>query len=171
MKLPGPPSLVQTPVQAGAPATPNQYIAHSPSPPDTAPGGSHAGAYVLGSVGIAGLVVGGITGGMMLANKGVVDANCTDGAEGVKLCKTPAGVDAGNQAKTLGLVSTIGFGAGLAGLGAAAILLLTDSSSPKQPSQTSIRAPMQAAKPRWWLSAGPLSDAQGGAMLRVQGLW
>lgn len=164
--LPSAPSWAQSPAQAGAPAAPGKRLVKSPSLPDIPPGGSQAGAYVLGSLGIAGLVLSGVTGGLMLANKGVIDANCTDDGAGVALCRNPAAVDAGNQAKTLGLVSTVGLGVGIAGLGAATILLLTQSSSPKQ---TSMRAPSHSAEPRWWVSATSLSGPQSGALLQVQG--
>jgi hypothetical protein len=167
VKLPpgaSPPAL-PTPADAPAPIPP---LMNAAPPPGAAKGGRRTGAYIVGGVGLAGLVLGGVTGSLMLANKGVVDANCSDGSAGVKLCKAAAGVTAGNQAKTLGLISSIGFGAGLAGLGAAAILLLTEPSAPKQASR---RGPAPVGAPSLWFCAGALPEPQGGAMLRVSGVW
>ncbi len=101
-----------------------------PAPADTGSSARRIGMYVAGGVGLAGLVLGGVTGALTLANKATVDANCVDGGEGVKLCKDMSGVMAGNRAKQLGLASTVGFSAGAAGLGLAAVLFFTGSSRP-----------------------------------------
>lgn len=75
--------------------------------------------YATFGLGVAGLVTGAITGGMVLAERSVVREECEDTA-----C-TAEGFQAVKRGRALGLVSTVGFGVGLAGLGAAAALVLT----------------------------------------------
>jgi hypothetical protein len=70
-----------------------------------------------------GIVAGSITGVMVLGKKSTIEDNCT----GTR-CNAE-GKDAAEGAQSLGLVSTIGFGVGIAGLATAAVLLLTDSKS------------------------------------------
>jgi hypothetical protein len=74
------------------------------------------GAIVAGGVGVAGIVVGSITGAMVFGKKGDVDDNCNG-----NVCNQD-GKDAADSAQTLGLVSTIGFGVGAAGLALGAVL-------------------------------------------------
>jgi hypothetical protein len=78
--------------------------------------------FVVGGVGVAGVVVGAITGGLTLAKKSTITANCDLDTH---QCKNTTGRDAATSAQTTGLVSTIGFIAGVAGLGGGAVLLLT----------------------------------------------
>ena len=76
---------------------------------------------MVAGVGVAGLAVGGITGLMaMSANNEAKDKCPQEGA-----CSNREGVDANDSAKTLGLVSTIGFGAGAALLIGGAVLIFT----------------------------------------------
>jgi hypothetical protein len=70
------------------------------------------------SVGAAGLVVGGATGGMALAGKSTIDAHCTG-----TLCDVD-GKHVADQAKAYGWASTAAFGAGGAAVAAGAILWL-----------------------------------------------
>lgn len=79
--------------------------------------------FVVGGIGVAGLVVGGVTGGLALSKKSTVDDHCND-----TLCDHE-GKQAADSAKTLALVSTIGFGVGAAGVIAGAVLVLTAPSS------------------------------------------
>ncbi len=81
-------------------------------------------AYVLGGVGIAGVVVGGVAGVMTLQKKSTADEECDDQ---LKIC-SQAGKDANDAGRTFGTVSTIGFVVGAIGLGAGAYFLLSDSS-------------------------------------------
>ena len=81
-------------------------------------------AYAAGGVGIAALVAGGVTFGLMLTKKDVVDASCTDAGPGVKSC-TAEGVQAGNDAKLFGLVATVGVAAGVALAGVSVALFAT----------------------------------------------
>lgn len=118
------------------------------------PSAQRIGAYVAGGVGVAGLFLGGVTGGMMLAKKGVVDAQCN--ANG--LCKSREGVDAGNSAKTLGLISTVGWGVAIAGAAAATVLVVTEGPRPTQ------------AHARW-VGVGVRAAGPGGAVVGVHGAW
>ena len=81
---------------------------------------------VLGGVGVAGVVVGEITGVMVLGKKGTVDDECDE----QKRC-TQTGLDAADAGSTLGTVSGIGFIAGGVLLGAGAVLVLTSGGSGK----------------------------------------
>jgi hypothetical protein len=114
------PAPVTAPVAPPTAPTARTSEAPLPKPNHTSePARSKTPAYVIGGVGVAGIAVGSITGFMVLGKKSTVDSECTD-----HVCR-PAGVNAANSGKTLGLVSDIGFGVGIAGLATSAILLLT----------------------------------------------
>lgn len=95
----------------------------SPSAGSAAPGtgmsGQRVGALVAGGVGLAGVALGAAMGAMVLDRKGFIDAHCPGqrcDAEGKKALA---------EVQAPGIVSTVGFGVGLAGLAAAAVLWLT----------------------------------------------
>lgn len=142
------------------PATPAIGSATAVLPaPGTGPSGRRVGAYVAGGLGVAGLVIGGVMGGLTFSKKGSIDANC----DASKRCN-PEGKAAADTAVGFALVSDIGFGVGIAGLGTAAVLLLTEpakavSKSASPPS----RAPLNA---KLVLSFGP-----DGALAGLSGDW
>jgi hypothetical protein len=105
--------------------------------------------YGAGGLGAVGLVVGSITGALVLGKKGTIEDNC----EGTR-CNA-AGKEAADSAKSLGLVSTIGFGVGIAGLATAAVLVLTE--------------PKSAAAARAW--APLVADRSGGVVVGLQRAW
>ena len=77
--------------------------------------------FALGGAGVAGVAIGTVFGILTLAK-------ASDVKDDPALCKggcTPAGREAADTATVFGVVSTIGFGLGVAGLGAGAVLLLT----------------------------------------------
>lgn len=74
---------------------------------------------VLGGVGVAGLVAAGITGGMIMARDGDIDAACPD-----QRC-TPEGRELIQGSTPLLVVNGIAWGVGLVGLGAGAWLFFT----------------------------------------------
>ncbi len=76
-------------------------------------------AWVLGGVGVLGLVVGSATGLMASSKKQTIDDNCPN-----RTCNAE-GRDAVDSAQSLGLVSTISFGVGIVGISAATYLFLT----------------------------------------------
>jgi hypothetical protein len=79
-------------------------------------------AYVAGGIGAAGIIVGGITGGLAIGKKSTMDDNC-DG----EACNHD-GKEAADEAQALALVSTISFPVGLAGLAAGTLLWLLSPS-------------------------------------------
>lgn len=129
--------------------------------PDTGSSGRRTGAFVAGGVGIAGLVLGGVMGGLALGAKGNVDDHC------LKLVCDAEGFRAVTRGRTFALVSSIGIGVGVAGVGAAAILFLT-APSPKLASR---RDPRPAAAPLREMSAGVWSTWNGGTVAGIQGVW
>lgn len=108
----------------------------APVLPDDRGSGRRALVYVTGGLGAAGLIAGAVTGGLALNASSVADDHCVDVRPGVASCDD-SGKDAGDRAKTLGLVSTIGFGAGAALAGTAVLLLLTEP-SPRQQSPDAV---------------------------------
>lgn len=116
-------------------------------------------AYVVGGAGIAGLVLGGIMGGVVLGKSGVVDDNC---GKGIGLPNDPyacnkTGRDAALDAVTPGRVSTISFGVGAAAVVTASILLITERK------RTSVASR--------GLYPGVLAASHDGAILGIRGAW
>ena len=87
--------------------------------------------YVLAGVGAAGVVVGGVTGIMVLGKKKTADEHCYPE---FRACDQE-GVDANESGRTLGTVSTVGFAIGLVGLGLGTYFILT-SDDEGQPQTT-----------------------------------
>jgi len=85
--------------------------------------GRRVGAYVVGSIGIAGVLLGAITGAVTWGQKGIVTDNCQDGQS--RLC-TLKGESASDTAGTFGLVSTVGFAVGLTCLAGGIVLYVTE---------------------------------------------
>jgi hypothetical protein len=130
------------------------------------PGGSLRGrtiaGIVVGGIGIAGLGVGAVTGIMALNKKSEVDALCPDPAQ----C-TPEGVELAQSGKTLSIVSTIGLGVGILGVGAGAFLLLTGGDEGAKAGNARGGGRARAALGvRGSFSAAPLP---GGGMIGVRG--
>jgi hypothetical protein len=75
--------------------------------------------YVASGVGLVGLVVGAVTGALVIERKGTVDEECTG-----HVC-SKAGKQAADSGQTLAAVSTIAFGVGLAGAVTGVTLILT----------------------------------------------
>lgn len=155
------PSAAPPPVAPAAPAPPPPA---QPVGADAAPSGRRTAAYVIGGVGAAGLVLGGVMGGLALGKKGVISDHCGSaiGQADEAACDS-TGLEAADSVKTLGLVSTIGFGVGLAGIGTAVVLLLTE---PSAPAAGDVSAPR-----RLRLRAGVLSAGPEGAVLGARGSW
>ncbi len=90
--------------------------------------GRHAAAYVAGSIGIAGLAVGVVTGLMTMQAASTYKDHCVSGQ-----CDSD-GLDAASTGRTLQVVSPIAFAVGAVGIGTGAWLWFT------APSPTSARA-------------------------------
>ncbi|MEO8900789.1 MAG: hypothetical protein ABI488_04020 [Polyangiaceae bacterium] len=80
---------------------------------------SHTAAYVVGGIGVAGLVTGVIAGLTALSKKSTVNQQCVG-----KMC-SPEGLNAAHSGKTYGLITTAGLVTGAVGLGAATYLFLS----------------------------------------------
>ena len=92
-------------------------------------------AYVVGGVGVAGLVFGAATGGVALAKKN----DCSQGCDSDE-------ISSNNEARnTWATLSTIGFGVGLAGVGVATVLLLTAKPSTEKAVRQTTPLRVQAA--------------------------
>jgi hypothetical protein len=110
-----------------APQAPNERPAASA--PTAAPGAEvgsrRAWTYSVGAVGVVGLVVAGTTGALAIAKGSTASNDCN--ASGV--CATQQGVDAGNAARSLANVATVGCVVGGIALAAAIVLWLTEPSA------------------------------------------
>lgn len=104
--------------------------------------------YVTGGVGVAGLLTGSIAGLLAFNDKSAVNDLCSGPA-----C-TASGKDAADAAKLEATVSTVGFGVGLAGVIATAIVYIADSG------QTQARV----TKPKRWsvVALSPTAFGVGG---------
>jgi|GEM_PF-621523 len=133
--------------------------------------GRRMAAYIVGGVGIAGLAAGGVFGGLTLARKNALQDEFGKPGGGCDF-ETALKCDSEaygklDDAKTLGWISTAGFGVGVAALGVAAVLLLTEPSE-----ATKVGSAQQARPaPRRWMRAGVLAAGQDGAVFGVQGAW
>ncbi len=98
-------------------------------------------AYIVGGVGVTGVLVGSVTGILVLAKKTDVDEYCRDVTGDRAECEAE-GLAASKSAKKLGAVSTIAFATGAVGLAAGITLLLTEpanSSTGTRPSGWRVR--------------------------------
>jgi hypothetical protein len=114
-------------------------------PPDDGMSGQRIGAFTALGIGAAGLIVMGITGGVVLGKKAAVDQGCpTELPGGVGGCTSTDAVNRANAMATLGMVSTASLGVGLAAAAVGTVLLLTE---PKEKTK-------RAGAPRW-VALGP----------------
>ena len=130
--------------------------------------GRKIGLYATGGLAIAAIVTGTVTGGLALAEKATISANCQESA-GPSVTCNGRGKAAAEQAKTLAAASTASFGVGLGGLAVATILYLVaapPSGKPPQPVPGKKKAATQ------WTWTAVATPAQGGAMgLEARGTW
>jgi hypothetical protein len=147
---------------AAKPAPSGPQIGAPQASDSQAPGGRRTAAYVAGGVGVAGLIVGGVTGALAMGKKSVVNEHCGSGIDqqDEEACD-PTGLAASHSMKTFGLVSTLGFGVALAGLGTAGVLFFTDPARKTSTTATGSR----------WVSAGLLSAGPEGALVGARGVW
>ncbi|MDC0741339.1 PEGA domain-containing protein [Polyangium mundeleinium] len=121
------------------PLVPN--VAEKPKEPETpvAPAsrgsGLRTGGFVALGIGVAGLVTYGVTGGLAVAKKADVDANC----KGTQC--NQAGMDAVEQGRTLSTVATVGLGVGVVGVAAGIVMVVMGGGGEtKGPVKTGVRA-------------------------------
>jgi len=135
--------VLELPTPAEAPAPAPAPAAKAETRVEAASGGSsNTLAWVLGGVGVAGIAVGSVTGAMVLGKKSTIDDHCNGNK-----CDQE-GLDAADSAKSLGLVSTIGFGVGVAGLAVATVLLVTGKSDDAAQDRAARFTPVVAGTPR-----------------------
>jgi hypothetical protein len=89
--------------------------------------GRKTAGYVVAGIGVVGVAVGAVTGLMAMGKSSDAKNTCPSSGG----CANQTAVDSSDSAKTLGLVSTIGFAAGGAALAAGAILIFTAPSDKK----------------------------------------
>jgi hypothetical protein len=136
---PAPPPMTTSPVP-GPPAP----GANSGGPP------SSAGPWVVGGIGLAGLVVGTVTGVLLLGDKSTANANCSAGPP--PTCSTGTGMSAASAVRTLGPVTTVALGLGAAGVATGAIWLAVG-----RPGQAKV--------------GFGIAPTYAGALARVEGTW
>jgi hypothetical protein len=154
LKLPPPGSGKPAAAAPAVVAATTAPAASSAPPPDdaaTEPSSRKPFIYGAAGVGALGIIVGSVTGLVVIGKKGTIEDNC------VETSCNATGMEAADSAKTLGTVSTIAFGVGIVGLGAAAVMLLTEP--PKA----------GAATARSW--SPYVADRKDGVVLGVQRAW
>jgi hypothetical protein len=118
------------------------------------------GAYAAFGVGAAGLIAMGITGGIVLANKGAVHDGCpADLGDDNGGCATQDDADRGNLMYSLSVVSTVSLGVAIAGGALGTVLLVTE---PKKAER--------AGTPRW-VALAPISISERGVIVGAVGAW
>lgn len=105
-----------TPLTVAGPATPASPVADAGSG-----SGQRAIGYVVGGVGLVGLGVGGVFGLMAMGKASDAKKDCPDDGP----CASRSAVDASEDARSLGTISTIAFAAGGAALVTGVVLVLT----------------------------------------------
>ena len=117
-----------------ASAAPAPTATSSSATPAAAPSASglRTWGYAAGGIGLAGVVLGSVTGLMSMNKKKTVDDNC-DGP----VCNQQ-GLSASEDGRTLANVSTVGFAVGIVGIAAGAILLIA-APRPKSTVSASLR--------------------------------
>jgi hypothetical protein len=95
-----------------------------PVPPPKPPEASRSpGPWIVGGIGVAALIGGAVTGGLVLSNKSTFDGSVHMCGAGAPFCTTSAGDSARSTINTLGPVTTALLAAGGAGVAAGAIWL------------------------------------------------
>ncbi len=114
--------------------------APGPGPPSDSGHAHSVGPWIVGGVGVAVLVAGAVTGGLVLADKSSFNEHCSSVT---KTCDT-TGISAASQGRVLGPATTAELVVGGAALGAGAIWLVADLSGgrKRQSSASFIVAPI-----------------------------
>jgi hypothetical protein len=122
-----------------------------PPPSTTPPSGDSSTrrtiGFVVGGVGVAGVVVGTVFGLKALGNKSDTDDNCIDSR-----CN-PAGLAAADDARSAATLSTVGFGVGIAGLAVGTFLVLTSPHAKTSSAKLRV-APVLAGSSRGFALSG-----------------
>jgi hypothetical protein len=167
-------SVVVEPGRSLAPAPPPPvdvgrdagFLVGQAPPPETETGtsGRRVATYIAGGVGVAGIVFGAVTGGLMLSKKSVVNAKCNDAGT----CVDRDGVDEANSAKALASMSTAGWAVALAGVGTATFLFFTEPPRSKAPVKKGALQ-TQVKTSRLSVNVGPVG--MRGGLIEIGGAW
>jgi hypothetical protein len=139
--------------EAASPTAAGTAVAPAPTPGPPMPKAKVAG-FIVGGVGAAALIVGGVYGMRAIARRHDSDAACPQNQ-----C-SQAGVDLNNQAKSAARIADIGIGVGLISAAVAAYLFLHDAPAPASP------PPSVAKRLRLLADVGP-----GRAGMALGGTW
>lgn len=123
---------MQIPLQLAGVEPPSEQPSADAAPPQGDAGARQRWALIAGGVGVGGIVFGSVTGLVTLSKKSTADANCSNARE---RCNQ-AGIDANESGKTFAMLSTLGFGVGVVGLGVGTYLWLTGPAHPSAPAAT-----------------------------------
>lgn len=119
--------------------------------------GMHTGAVVAGGIGVVGLLIGGITGGMVFARKGDVEDGCPQPDQ----CSDQDAVDKAEDTQSIAMASNVGFAVGAVGVAAGVVLWLL---------APPLDGPEQDTA-RLRIVVGGTPDDPAGAMAGVRGSW
>lgn len=108
-----------------------------PNPPR---GSTPVAAYVLGGVGMAGLVVAGTFGALALSKKGQLSSECVDGHQ----CGSPEDSEANKAAHRNALIADVGAAVGVVGLGLGIWMALSAPSTPAKTERATSWQPLVA---------------------------
>jgi hypothetical protein len=128
-----------------------------------------AGVYTAGSVGLVNLILGGVLGGLAIAQKSTIDADCKPLADASTMGCHSAGYAAADHLQKYGLWSTIAFGVGIAGAVTTVVLIATEPKTPSAPVRT--RGSTRPTSRPITAAAGLLDASEKGAMLGIRGAW
>ncbi len=94
--------------------------------------GRSALPFIVGGIGAAGIVVGGVAGSFAIGDADIVSRECDGPA-----CRSIEGKEAADAGKRAALISTVAFGVGIVGLATGVVLLLVNSPSSSASNGTS----------------------------------
>lgn len=137
------------PAVSAAAAVKPAGLAPAEAPP-AQPAGPNTAAWIAGGVGVAGLAVGGVFGAMALSSDASARRACSERTSGCP----PLALEKAETRDSQALVSTVGFGVGLAGLAVATWLFLRGDDAPE--------ATPAAVSAEAWLGPGGVFASAGG---------
>ncbi len=157
-----------TPVAAAPSADepPSAAVTEEGSPSTS---GRRVATYVAGGVGLAGLILGGVLGGLAIAEKSAVDESCKPTSDPATLGCRGDGFAASQRLQSLGFWSTVGFGVGAAASVTAIVLFATEPGKPKKEARAG--GPRRLEPSMIKSASAHLSAGPAGATLGIEGAW
>ncbi|MDC0745374.1 hypothetical protein [Polyangium mundeleinium] len=114
-----PPAVVPT---ATASATTSEVV--PPPPPPSSSNFRRTAGFIVGGVGVAGLIAAGVTGGVLASRDATIDGQCKDAGNDKKTCSQGA-MDLINGSGPLFVANGIAWGVGVVGVGVGLALVFT----------------------------------------------